>query len=75
LIAGTDGTSTSPAPSLPRPDRPLVDRDPRVPGPLALPALPTLVIQELRELPLGPLPLGPLPLGPDPLPLSRVEPA
>jgi hypothetical protein len=81
LSGATGGTSTSPAPSLPRPDRPLVDRDPRVPGPLALPALPTPVIQELRDplplgpLPLGPLPLGPLPLAPDPPPLSRVEPA
>jgi len=66
--AGTDGTSTSPAPSLPRADRPLLGRDPRDPGPLALP---TLVTQE----PPDPLPPGPLPLGPDPLPLSRVEPA
>jgi hypothetical protein len=62
----TDGTSTSPAPSLPRPDRPLVDRDPRVPGPLALPALPRLVTQDPPE---------PLPLGPEPLLLCLVEPA
>jgi hypothetical protein len=72
--AGTGGTSTSPAPSLPRPDRPLADRDPRVPGPLTLPALPTLVTQEPPD-PLPPDPLPLLPLDPEPLPFSRVEPA
>src|SRR6266567_709883 len=37
---GTGGISTSPAPSRPRADRPLVRRDPRVPEVRRLPAVP-----------------------------------
>jgi hypothetical protein len=43
--AVTGGTSTRPAPSLPRDDRPLPGREPRVPGPLPVPALPRPVDQ------------------------------
>jgi hypothetical protein len=58
LTSGTGGTSTRPAPSRPRDARPLPGREPRVPGPLALPALPRLVDQA---------PVGPD--GPDPAPI------
>src|SRR5487761_773427 len=61
--AGTGGTSTRPAPSLPRDDRPLPGREQRVPGPLPLPALPRPDDQAAPE----PDPLSPDPLGPDPL--------
>jgi hypothetical protein len=64
--AGTGGTSTSPAPSAPREDRPLPDREPRVPRllPEPEPAVPepepVLADQDLDPWP----PLAPLaPLG------------
>src|ERR1700722_17050895 len=65
--AGTSGTSTRPAPSLPRDDRPLPGREPRVPGPLPLPALPRPVDQAPEPDPIGPDPIDPGPLGPEPL--------
>src|ERR1700722_10614211 len=56
--AGTGGTSTSPAPSAPREDRPLLPREPRVAR--LLPA-PVLVPADQDAAPWPPLaPLGPL---------------
>jgi hypothetical protein len=57
---GTGGISTSPAPSLPRADRPLVRRDPlvpRVPAVRRLPAVPDPAVPE---------PPDPEPADPDP---------
>src|ERR1700733_10937571 len=66
--ASTGGTSTRPAPSLPRDDRPPPGREPRVPGPLPLPTLPRPVDHAAAEPdPLGPDPIDPGPLRPAPL--------
>src|SRR6516225_3221049 len=49
--AGTGGTSTSPAPSLPRDDRPLPGRVPRVPRLLPVPTDPETVPQPVPAVP------------------------